>query len=248
MNLQEGEWVVNESFARAVNSEEFQGENLGALLGLDALPFQGRITGVVSDFHYRSLHSEIGPLALQIGRDGFNTLNVRLQAGSVGPTLDRLREAWSEVAGGVPMEYTFLDDSIADIYRSSHRFAQIFWAFSLVTIVIACMGLFSLAALAARRRTREIGIRKVLGATTESIVARLSGDFLLQVAVGFLIAAPVAWYAMDRWLADFAYRVEIGIGVFALAGGAALLIALLTVSWQSVRAARANPVESLRSE
>lgn len=248
LNPEGGEWIVNESFVRAMDMEDPRGEILGELVGMDSGPFQSEISGIAKDFHYRSLHDEIRPLAIQIGFDGFNTLNVRLEAGSVASTMDRIRGAWNEFAGGLPMEYTFLDDSIANIYRSSRRFAQIFWGFSLITVIIACMGLFALAALSAERRTKEIGIRKVLGASVGGIVTLLGKEFIKLVAIGFLIAVPASYIYMNRWLNDFAYRVEPGVGIYALAGSAALLIALATVSWHSVRAARANPVDSLRTE
>ncbi|HLR33141.1 MAG TPA: FtsX-like permease family protein, partial [Fodinibius sp.] len=147
-----------------------------------------------------------------------------------------------------PFTYTFLDDEFAKMYRTERRLGQLFGGFAGVAILLACLGLFGLAAFAAQRRTKEIGIRKVLGASVTSIVGLLSKDFLKLVALGFVIAVPIAWYAMNKWLADFAYKTDIGPGIFLLAGGLTLFIALATVSWQSIRAALVNPVDSLRSE
>jgi len=141
-----------------------------------------------------------------------------------------------------------LDDKFDAMYRTEKRLGQISGLFTVIAIFIACLGLFGLAAYSAERRTKEIGIRKALGASITNILALLSKDFVKLVILGFVLAIPIAWYAMNQWLADFAYRIEIGPGIFILAGAAALIIALLTVSWQSIKAAVANPVDSLRSE
>src|SRR5699024_3175685 len=147
-----------------------------------------------------------------------------------------------------PLDYTFVDDLIQQQYEQERRTAWVIGVFAFVSILIACMGLFGLIAFTAERRTKEIGIRRVMGATVVNIVGLLSKDFLKLVLIGFGIAVPVAYYFMNQWLQDFAYRIDIGVGIFLLAGGLALLIALATVSWQSIRAALANPVDSLRSE
>ena len=152
------------------------------------------------------------------------------------------------MASGIPFSYRFLDDSFNEMYRAEQRAGTIALIFSVLAIFIACLGLFGLATFIAEQRTKEIGIRKVLGASVQGIVSMLSKDFLKFVAIAFVIAVPVAWYSMDLWLHDFAFRINISWWIFIVAGGAAFLIALLTVSFQAIKAAIANPVESLRRE
>lgn len=248
--LGEGDWVLNASAAEELGMDRLEGQRLEQVLKLkeEQSTFHGEIAGIVEDFHFQSLRSEIKPIAMQVGSESFSKLAIRFQPGRVSELLEQVRAAWEEFAPGIPISYAFLDDRIESLYQSDRRFAQIFWGFSLITILIACMGLFGLAALAARRRTKEIGIRKVLGASVSGIVVLLGKDFIKLVGLGFLVAVPASYYVMSRWLADFAYRIDLGVGIFALAGAAALLIALATVSWQSIRAATANPVESLRTE
>jgi putative ABC transport system permease protein len=159
-----------------------------------------------------------------------------------------LENELAEYAPNLSFNYEFLDEKFDAMYRTERRLGQIVSLFTFIAIFVACLGLYGLAAFAAERRIKEIGIRKVMGATVTHIVALLNMDFLKLVLLGFVISIPVAWYLMYHWLADFAYRIELGPGIFAVAGGAALVIALLTVSWQSVKAAVSNPVDSLRSE
>jgi len=215
------------------------------------------VIGLVEDFHNESLKAKIQPVALLNDMSpltgGRVTVRnsialVRLAPGNVQHGISDIEQAWASFLPGRPLDFTFLDEEIEAQYRTEQRQATLMSAFAGIAILIACIGLLGLAALMTQNRTKEIGIRKVLGATVTNIVQLLSKDFLKLVALGFIIAVPIAWYAMNRWLADFAYKIEIGPGIFLLAGGLALLIALATVSWQSIRAALANPVESLRSE
>jgi len=206
-----------------------------------------RVVGVVSDFHYQSLKEEIAPLVLMPTWWSQQVL-VRIRAENIFATLDQIEDAWAAFVPGEPFEYTFLDSRFEQIYQAEERFMQIFGAFSFLAIILVCLGLFGLAAFMAERRTKEIGIRKVLGASAPSIVTLLSKDFLKLVLIAFVLAAPLAYLAMSRWLEDFAYRIELGPGIFLLAGGLALLIALATVSYQAVKAALADPVKSLRYE
>lgn len=212
----------------------------------------GEVIGVVEDFHISSLHDDIEGIYLQLNSStSFYTSGIvlaKLKAQQIGDALDKIEAEVAKFSPNTRFNYEFLDDKFDAMYRTEQRFGKIVGLFTMIAIIIACLGLYGLAAFSAERRTKEIGIRKVLGATVANVVGLLSKDFVKLVALGFLIAAPIAWYAMNRWLADFAYRIEIGPGIFALAGGAALVIALLTVSWQSIRAATANPVDSLRSE
>jgi putative ABC transport system permease protein len=162
--------------------------------------------------------------------------------------IGRVEQVYAKLSAEKPFEYYFLDQTFNSIYKAETRLATLFGAFTAFALFIACLGLFGLAAFTAEARTKEIGVRKVLGASVSSIVALLSKDFLKLVLIAIVIASPVAWYAMNRWLQDFAYRIEIEWWVFALAGLLAVGIALLTVSFQSVKAALMNPVKSLRSE
>jgi len=213
---------------------------------------EGEVIGVVENFHITSLRRSIEPVLLQLHEsDSWSSaglLLARLHQDEIPEAMNFLKEQVANYAPAVTLNYEFLDDKFDAMYRTEMRLGQVVTLFTFIAIFVACLGLYGLAAFAAERRIKEIGIRKVLGATVVNIVTLLNKDFLKLVLVGFIIAVPVAWYAMNQWLADFAYRIEIGPGIFALAGVAALLIALLTVSWQSVKAALANPVESLRTE
>ncbi|HET9745175.1 MAG TPA: FtsX-like permease family protein, partial [Chitinophagaceae bacterium] len=175
-------------------------------------------------------------------------ISVRLRAGNLADNLNTLKQVWRNVVPDQEFEYRFLDETVAAQYKEEQRTGTIVKLASALSIFIACMGLFGLATLTVVRRTREIGIRKVLGASVGSVVRLLSKEFLLLVIIAALIAFPLGWWAMNKWLEDFAYRIHIEWWVFPLAGIAALLIALVTVSFQAVKAALANPVRSLRTE
>jgi len=213
---------------------------------------EGEVVGVVENFHISSLHREIEPLALQMHEgsswSGKGMLLARLHPNRIPETMEFLEAQIAGFSLHQPFTYEFLDDKFDAMYRTEQRLGRVVVLFTFVAIFVACLGLFGLAAFAAERRVKEIGVRKVLGASIANIVTLLSKDFIKLVIVGFVIATPIAWYLLNRWLADFEYRIEIEPQIFALAGGAALAIALLTVSWQSIKAAVANPVDSLRSE
>jgi putative ABC transport system permease protein len=206
-----------------------------------------RVIGVVRDFHFRSLHEPIGPLVMFLGGNG-GSIVAKVRTPDVAGLLASLKQQWSAFGTGEPFQYSFLNESYQATYEAELKTGQIMALFAGITVFVACLGLFGLAAFTAERRTKEIGVRKVLGASAGNIVALLSRDFLKPVAVAIALASPVAWYAMHKWLEDFAYRTAIGWWVFVVAGLAAVAIALLTVSYQSIKAALTNPVDSLRSE
>lgn len=208
---------------------------------------EGEVVGVIKNFNHESLQHEIGPLTFRVS-PFLNYIVLQVVTDDISGTVDEARTVWSNVIPHRPFLYSFLDQSFDAQYRTEEQFGVLFGIFTALAIFVACLGLFGLAAYAAQQRTKEIGVRKVLGATVGNIIALLSKDFVKLVMIGFLIAVPIAWYGMNQWLQDFAYRIEIGPGIFAIAGGAALLIAIVTVSWQSVKAAMMNPVNSLRSE
>ena len=205
------------------------------------------IIGVMKDFHFQSLHDAIRPLGLFIGRN-LGYLAVRVRPDDIPGTLATLETQWLAFAPDQPFTYSFLDSDVDALYQEDQRQGSLFGTFALWAIVIACLGLFGLAAFTAEQRTKEIGVRKVLGASVPGIVVLLSKEFTKLVVVAFIVAAPVAYFAIDRWLQGFAFRVEISGWIFLMAGLAALGVALLTVSYQSIRAALINPVDALRYE
>jgi putative ABC transport system permease protein len=205
------------------------------------------VVGVVKDFNFNSLREVVTPLAFFL-RPDHDRIALRVNTDHVTKLVAQAEDAWRVMAPGQPFSSTFMDDEFNSIYRSEQRMGGISLSFSLLAIFIACLGLFGLSAYAAEQRMREIGIRKVLGASVSGIIAMLSRDFLLLVLVAAAISFPLAWLAMHRWLQDFAYRIPIGWEVFALAAVLAVGIALLSVSFQALRSALANPVKSLKSE
>lgn len=205
------------------------------------------IVGVTTDFHYRSLHAEVYPLALFAPRRGQRYVAARLVPDAIPQTLDGIQRTWKKFSD-LPLEYSFLADNLAAQYRAEDRLASIFSGFAILAILIGCLGLFGLAAFTAQQRTKEIGVRKVLGAGVANLIALLSKDFLKLVLIAFFLAVPLAYFGMQYWLEDFAYRIDIGAGVFLVAGVLALVIAMLTVSYHALRAALADPVKSLRYE
>jgi putative ABC transport system permease protein len=205
------------------------------------------IIGVVKNFNFESLRQNIAPLSLILGRST-GSASFKVQAKEIQSLVTQVENKWKAMAPGMPFHYRFLDDSFDEMYRSEQRIGRIILTFSILAIFVACLGLFGLATFMAEQRTREIGIRKVLGASVPGMVRMLSKDFLLLVFIAYLIAVPVAWYFMHSWLQDFAYRVPMSWWVFLLAGVLAAFIALVTVSFQAIKAALANPVKSLRTE
>ncbi|MBO0930846.1 ABC transporter permease [Fibrella aquatilis] len=206
-----------------------------------------RVIGVVRDFHFRSLRERISPLVMVLDKSP-GTLIVKARATDVASLLATMQQQWAALMPDRPFAYSFLNERYQETYVAERRTGQILGFFAGLTIFVACLGLFGLATFTAEQRTKEIGVRKVLGASVLSVVALLSKDFLKLVLVAIVIASPLAWYAMTWWLQDFAYRINIEWWVFTLAGLLAVGIALLTVSFQSVKAALMNPVKSLRSE
>jgi putative ABC transport system permease protein len=209
---------------------------------------QRRVVGVFRNFHNRSLREEQHPLLLVLRPGNHYTGLAKLRAGRIEEGLADLEAAWNQFLPDRPFEATFLDERIAAQYRSERRLARLFGGFAGLAVFVACLGLFGLAAFSAEARSKEVAIRKTFGASARQVVALLSKDFLKLVGVGFVLAVPVAWYAMRQWLEGFAYHVELGPGVFLAAGAAALAVAAVTVSTQAWRAARTNPAQALRDE
>jgi putative ABC transport system permease protein len=206
-----------------------------------------KIVGIVQDFHFSSLKEKIEPMVISVAKDN-RVLAVKIKPGNPTQTLKKIENAFLALAPQYPFEYTFLDQVYDNLYKSEQKQMAVFSVFASVAILIACLGLFGLAAFTAEQRTKEMSVRKVLGADVANIVLLLSKDFVKLVLIALVIASPVAWYAMHKWLEDFTYRVPIRPGTFLLAGVCAIVIALLTVSYHAIKTAYTNPVKTLRSE
>lgn len=235
-------FIINEKAAKALGWTAK--EAVGKHIGLNGRT--GEVRGVVQNFNFASLHQEITPIVM-FTEDYFGKVLIKTSGNNIDKTVSAVKEKWSAFNPATPFEYHFLDQEFDDMYKAEQRTGSILTAFTLVTIFISCLGLFGLAVFSTRQRVKEVGVRKVLGASIFSIVKLVSGDFLKLVIISVIIASPIAWYAMHRWLQDFAYKISIQIWVFIAAGTAAILIAFITVSLQSLKAALANPVKSLRS-
>jgi putative ABC transport system permease protein len=248
------ELVINETCARGLGfnkPEDAVGKLVNFGFSNGPVDVKRPIVGVVADFHSESLHDPIKPVT--IANDQSRTIAVRLNSQNKHPkefqsTIDQISKMWKSLFPGEPFEYKILDDQIARFYDSYQKTNQIMKTAMVIAIFISCMGLFGLAAFTSVQRRKEIGVRKVLGASVSEIVALLSKDFLKVVILSLVLASPIAWYFMSNWLNDFAYRINLSVWIFILAGSMALLIAFITISFQSIRAALANPVTSLRSE
>jgi putative ABC transport system permease protein len=208
----------------------------------------GEVIGVVKDFHFRSLHNKIDPLVLDIKREWSWNAAVRIGAGDVQSTLSFIGDKWKALDPEVPFDYFFLDADFDRLYRSEQRLGQLFSGFTVLAIFVACLGLFGLAAFATEQRSKEIGIRKVLGATVQDILVLFSTEFTRLVILAIVVASPFAYLALRSWLENFAYRIDPGVTQFVLSSALVLLVAILTVSYQALKAALANPVKSLRYE
>lgn len=238
--------VVNQALVKSMGWENPVGEQL---------PWKGEenpstVVGVVKDFHFQSLEVPIEPMLFHMDPEqgGVSDIAVKINTGEIGKTLSQLETKWAELTPFTPFNYWFLDDAIAQQYNSYQEWLRIMGISTLIAILIACMGLFGLAGITAVNKTKEIGIRKVLGAGIKQIILLLNKDLVKLIVISMLLAAPVSWYIMEQWLADFAYRIDIGADVFLISTLVALLVAIVTVSYHSIKAATVNPVESLRSE
>jgi putative ABC transport system permease protein len=233
--------VINEKAASVIGFENPIGEILSTPWGSKL-----NIIGVVKDFHFKSLHYKIEPLIMLISAS--NNFYIRMKPDHIASTVESVKRLYKSFDPGLPINFHFLDDDVDNLYRTEQRISKVFGYFSLLAIIISCLGLIGLSSFMTERRTKEIGIRKANGAKSYEIFFFLSREYVIWVMISIIIACPIAWYAMHKWLQNFAYRINTGWWVFALAGIVALLIALLTVSFQSFRAANRNPVEALRYE
>jgi len=233
--------VINEEAAKILGFQDPVGEVITAAGGSKL-----NIIGVVKDFHFKSLHTKIGPLIMRIG--DANNFFIKMRSENISSTIESIKKTYNSFKPDIPMDFHFLENDFDKLYRSEQRMSKILSYFSVLAIIISCLGLIGLSSFLTVCRTKETGIRKINGAKASEIFSLLSGEYIIWVIISIIFACPVAWYAMHKWLQHFAYRISIEGWFFALAGVIALLIALLTVSWQSYRAAGKNPVEALRYE
>ncbi len=239
-------YIINETAAREFGwSDDGLGKKLERVNARGEIMQSGKVIGVVKDFYYQSLHESLKPLVITFGAWQFA---VRIRSADVPATMDFLQTTWAKFAPGWPLNYRFLDENLDQLYRSEEKLGEIIRYFTILAMFIACMGLFGLVSFTTEKRTKEIGVRKVLGASVSQIILLISKEFTKLVALAFMLAAPAAYWVMSLWLENFAYQTGIGIGIFLWSGGLALLIALGTVSYQAIRAALANPVEALKCE
>ncbi len=255
LQMKEGRWfqhgneadknnvVLNETAVRELNIHK-------PVIG-QRFSFKGRtgkVIGIAKDFHYKSLHDKTGPLVAFNDPQWYNFFMVRTAPGNTAQTVLAVQNAWKQFLPGSPLEYNFLDDTFNGLYKEDQQTSLLIFVFAIIAVMISALGLFGLAAFTAEQRTKEIGIRKVLGATVESIAVLLSKEFLKLVCIAIIIATPIAFRGMDAWMQNFAYRTDISWWMFAAAGLLAILIALLSVGFQAIKAAIANPVKSLRTD
>jgi putative ABC transport system permease protein len=243
-------YILNQSAVQKLGWEEA----IGKKLEMEGLTVdgsrKGRVIGIVKDFHLRSPHHEIDPLVLLIAPTSYylDYMAIRIDSGDIPVTIAAIQDVWNEVVPNRPFEYYFLDEEFNALYMKEQRLGDIFHYFSGLALCISSLGLFGLALFIAEQRTKEIGIRKVLGCSEFGIVILLSKDFLKLVLIASLMTWPLAWYSSHRWLQNFAYRIDVGISTFLFSGLLALMIALSTICYQSFRAARTNPVDVLKCE
>ncbi|MDX9771389.1 MAG: FtsX-like permease family protein [Tenuifilaceae bacterium] len=247
-NLQPGDYgrvcFINEAAYKHFEFENLDGKRFNNF-SKDGF----EIIGVVNDFHFGSLHSMIDPIFIIVSPNlQVSAINIRFDGKNIASVMDYIKSTWRQVMPDSPLKYSFFDEWFASMYQKEERFAKTIALFALLAVAISCIGILGLAIFMSEQKTKQIGIRKVNGATTWQVMLMLNIDFVKWVAIAFVIATPIAYYAMDKWLQNFAYRTQLSWWVFALAGLMALVIALLTVSWQSWLAARRNPVEALRYE
>ena len=243
-------FLVNEAFVKASgwpSPEQALGQSL--TLYHSDIEKKGQIVGVMKDFHLFSFRDQLAPLLLTImPPQHFNFISVRIAPAQVAEALAHLERNWKVFAPSYPFDYYFLDEDFARLHRSDEQLGRIFKYFAGLALAVACLGLFGLAAYTAEQRTKEIGVRKVLGASVQQILLLLSKDFTRLVLIAFVLAAPLAYFGMNRWLQEFVFRITLGPAVFLFAGAVTLVIAWLTVSFQSLKAALANPAQTLRYE
>jgi putative ABC transport system permease protein len=240
--------ILNEAAAKFLGDQEIIGKNLYRIMDPEAKSVMVyHVIGVVKDFNYSTLRDQVKPLSFVYGADR-GGLSVKINTGDIPSLLAAIEKHWKAVAPGLPFEHSFMDDDYNKLYVGERQVGKLFIVFASLSIFISCLGLFGLATFMAEQRTKEIGIRKVLGASVSAITLLLSRDFLKLVVISVILATPIAWFFMNQWLQGFAYRIDINWWIFIVSGIIAVVIALVTVSYQAIAAGMSNPVNSLRTE
>jgi putative ABC transport system permease protein len=235
--------IINETAMREFGLES----PIGSIVKYENIDRQDEIIGVVEDFHFESLHNKIKP-CVYFWENVLNKASIKISPDNIPATISYIKNEVLSIAPEALFEYSFLDESFEQQYQNDERLAKIITNFAIVAILIGCLGLFGLSSFMAARRTKEIGIRKAMGASVRSVFLLLSREFVKWVVVSVIIACPLAWIIMNRWLQSFAYKTNIGAGIFVLSIVIAFVIAFLTIAWKSFKTARTNPVEALRYE
>jgi putative ABC transport system permease protein len=250
-NLQPSGWtqefLVNESFVKSLGlkkPEDIIGKEISMMNGLIKCP----VVGVVKDFNDRSLRNNLAPLLMATNSTMYRQASIKLSTTSIAASMQSIKKIWEQTFPNNVYEYRFLDDKIASFYKQENQLSQLYKIFAAIAIFLSCLGLYGLASFMAVQRIKEVGIRKVLGATAANIVYLFSKEFIILIAIAFVIATPIAWYYMHQWLQDYSYRIDISWWIFLIGGVASIVIALATVSFQAIKAAIANPVKSLKTE
>jgi ABC-type antimicrobial peptide transport system permease subunit len=241
------EFLVNESFVKNLGlkkPEDILGKEVSIMDGLIKCP----VVGVLKDFNDRSLRQSLSPLLIATNSTMYREASIKLSTANMTATMQSIKKIWEQTFPNYVYEYRFLDDKIAGFYKQETQLSALYKIFAAIAIFLSCLGLYGLASFMAAQRIKEVGIRKVLGATASNIVYLFSKEFIILISIAFLIATPLAWYFMNKWLQDYAYRIDISWWIFLVGGIAAIMIALATISFQAIKAAVANPVKSLRTE
>jgi putative ABC transport system permease protein len=240
--------IVNEEMVKLLKWNDVVGRTISLQSGPNPTDLTGyKVIGVVKDFHFATIRHKLEPMFMLYSRDN-GALSIKVKGDKVQEALVHIEATWKKVNPGTTFEYNFLDEQFASLYRNEQAFATMFTHFTILAIVIAGLGLFALSAFTAEQRKKEIGIRKVLGASNGNILYKLSKEFIQLILISFALASVAAYFVMNKWLQDFQYSIKIGLGVFLLAGIVSLVIAMLTISFQALKAALSNPVDSLRTE
>jgi ABC-type antimicrobial peptide transport system permease subunit len=224
--------------------EDILNKEISIMGGLIKCP----VVGVLKDFNDRSLRQDLAPLLIATNVTMYRQASIKLSTTNMATSMQAIKKIWEQTFPDYVYEYKFLDDKIASFYKQENQLSQLYKLFAAIAIFLSCLGLYGLASFMAVQRIKEVGIRKVLGATAGNIVYLFSKEFIILISIAFLIATPLAWYFMNKWLQDYAYRIDISWWLFAAGGLVAIIIALATISFQAIKAAVANPVKSLRTE
>jgi ABC-type antimicrobial peptide transport system permease subunit len=241
------EFLVNESFAKSLGFKNPQ-DILNKEISMWDDQIKCPVVGVLKDFNDRSLRQSVAPLIVTTNITMYRQAAIKLATTNIASTMQSIKKIWQQAFPDYVYEYSFLDNKIDSFYKQENQLSQLYKIFAAIAIFLSCLGLYGLASFMAVQRIKEVGIRKVLGASAGNIVYLFSKEFIMLIAIAFVIATPIAWYFMHQWLEDYAYRIDVSWMIFFVSGIIAIVIALLTISFQAIKAALANPVKSLRSE